>query len=178
MVYAEGGVKVQTRSRHPGTAAAVASCRHGVRWALARRGFRMAVQVVACACLLGCTRASASAPAADERASFLLGVEALERDSPAQAIQHFDEAIRRNDEDIYARIGLGMAHLQLRQYDEAFARYEQAIRLASPFVRMLIYIDRGNVKTELYQYSAESDFDAATRLGYELGYTLIPQTTK
>lgn len=165
-------------SRLPGTATIVTSFRPGICWALARRGFRMAVQVVACACLLGCTRTSVPAPTADERASFLLGVEALERDAPAQAIQHFNEAVRQNDEDIYARIGLGMAHLQLRQYEEAFERYDQAIRLASPFVRMLIYIDRGNVKTELYQYSAEADFDAATRLGYELGYTLIPQTTK
>ena len=117
-----------------------------------------------------------SSPATDERESFISGVEWLEREVLAQAIARFKEAVRRNEKDICAR--LGMAPLQLRQYESSFARYVQAMQLASPFVRVRIYLDRGNVKTELHQYSAKSDFDAATRLGCQLGDARMPQTAK
>ena len=134
-------------------------------WSQASLGFRVAAGLAALACLLGCAQLEAPSPMPDERASFMRGVEALEREAAEQAIQQFNAALRQDDADAYAYMGLGLAHLQRGQYEEAFGHYEQAIRLGSKPVQALLYRERGSVKTELERYQeALADFDASLRI--------------
>ena len=126
---------------------------------------RVAAGWAALAYLLGCAQLAAPSPATDEHVSFMRGVEALEREASEQAIQQFNAALRQDDADAYAYMGLGLAHLQRGQYEEAFGHYAQAIQLGSKPVQALLYREQGNVKTELERYQeALADFDASLQI--------------
>ena len=65
-------------------------------------------------------------------------------------------------------LGRGTVPLPLRPYEEACDRYDQALRLASQGVRMLICRDRESLQTARDPYAVASACDAAPRLGHEL----------
>ena len=113
----------------------------GYRWIKASRdSLRVASGWAALAGLLSCASLDASLPAAHDHASFIQGVEALEQEASAQAIQHFDAALGQDDADAYAYVGLSLAHIQRNQHEEAFNHYWQAIRLLPESAQALIYI--------------------------------------
>lgn len=94
----------------------------------------------------------------DFRAWYLLGIVALQRQRPGEALQFLDEAVRANPRSVEAHIERGNAFARLNQIEAAIEGYSRAIEIApnQPIARY----NRGNMLRALRQYeSALADFD-------------------
>lgn len=98
--------------------------------------------------------------AADEM--YERGVRALETGDPGRAIPHLNKAIQLNPEHFWAIRGRGEAYCLLREYDQALADCNEAIRLAP---RAGPYLVRARCYQEIEEFRlALRDCDEAIRL--------------
>lgn len=97
---------------------------------------------------------------ADFRAWYLLGIVALQRQQPRDALQFLDEALRINPRSMEAHTEHGNALARLDQLEAAIESYGRAIELAPN--QSIARYNRGNVLWALKRYEAAlADFDTA-----------------
>jgi tetratricopeptide (TPR) repeat protein len=98
--------------------------------------------------------------------NFQAGQQAMGKDNPRLALQHFIKAVLISPGYEAAWVGKGDAHLQLKDYENAIESYSSAIALEKP---SLAYYNRGMAYRELNEpAAAKSDFERFVPIGKQL----------
>jgi Tfp pilus assembly protein PilF len=84
--------------------------------------------------VLAAGTAQAAPPQTDGEANFLAGLNHLQENRPALAVEEFKKAIRLDPKSPYSHKGLGIAYTQMRRYPEAITTLRKALELNPYYV--------------------------------------------